>query len=690
MKCFQPIHIALIRMCRSPAVILATIAIYSCLTLKLFAQDPIGASKTSLSNGDHNLIDPRVNRGKEIMLQLDLLNTFDSPDSIELNKLLRLGDSLYNDYHSGPPSTNLAYAHFFRGTEATAYIKDGNFYTTTLYQAERTKFAYTNLSLAYEMFKNTGTQQEECESLYWLIYISNEFGLERNLLNQRLTTLIDTAACKIDSFNLGRAYLYLGINTRIEMQNFNAITYFRYALNFLGEDRNSFGHLLNKEFVFFNMAQIYGELGFNEKARDNLIKSIDLEFQMGDTIGAMWTISTLVGIYQKLNEPEKARESLAQLKRLSKTNKIEDLGLRGELMLDEAMFLFDEKKYSETKQILSKLHDVEQQVIRDSLDISAELHYTFSKMHTVLWELEKIEKGAKQLEYVKKAFQYALNSNNVELVLECSARLRQIYTSLGDHESEQRIALIENEHNSISLDNKLKTHVSKLRFDLNLKKAESRRYELELNKSRKIAKIAKQHTRIVVGLFFLGLASLLGLYFVLKANFNKKKTQQFEKINKQLEKTNREFLMKNDLLQTELKNKIFILTNNNELFKELSREISTYNISSDEKQKILNKINVSSKTDVLTALENQLFELHKDFVKVLSEKHPQLSRKNIKLCILVKLNLSTKEIAQLMFLAPSSLKVARSRLRKKIGLLDSNKKLVTFLNSLDKREHEKA
>ena len=60
--------------------------------------------------------------------------------------------------------------------------------------------------------------------------------------------------------------------------------------------------------------------------------------------------------------------------------------------------------------------------------------------------------------------------------------------------------------------------------------------------------------------------------------------------------------------------------------------------------------------------------VHSGFIQTLSEAHPELSPAEAKLSIFLKLGMNTKDIANLLYLTPESVKVARSRLRKKLGL----------------------
>ena len=60
--------------------------------------------------------------------------------------------------------------------------------------------------------------------------------------------------------------------------------------------------------------------------------------------------------------------------------------------------------------------------------------------------------------------------------------------------------------------------------------------------------------------------------------------------------------------------------------------------------------------------------VHSGFIRNFSKAHPSLSPAEVKLSVFLKLGMNTKEISNLLYLTPESVKVARSRLRKKLGL----------------------
>jgi DNA-binding CsgD family transcriptional regulator len=61
-------------------------------------------------------------------------------------------------------------------------------------------------------------------------------------------------------------------------------------------------------------------------------------------------------------------------------------------------------------------------------------------------------------------------------------------------------------------------------------------------------------------------------------------------------------------------------------------------------------------------------KVHNEFVAGLKEKHPGITANEVKLCAYLRMNLSTKEIAQLMNISVRGVEISRYRLRKKLGL----------------------
>ena len=71
-------------------------------------------------------------------------------------------------------------------------------------------------------------------------------------------------------------------------------------------------------------------------------------------------------------------------------------------------------------------------------------------------------------------------------------------------------------------------------------------------------------------------------------------------------------------------------------------------------------------------------KVNSDFVVSLKEKHPTITGNELKLCAYLRMNLSTKEIAQLMNISVRGVEISRYRLRKKLQI-PSEKSLFDYL-----------
>ncbi len=103
---------------------------------------------------------------------------------------------------------------------------------------------------------------------------------------------------------------------------------------------------------------------------------------------------------------------------------------------------------------------------------------------------------------------------------------------------------------------------------------------------------------------------------------------------------------------------------------------------STEFKKLKNEIQSQVHIDKeLTLLNQNINKLNKEFYDKLTTRFPGLSKTEVKRCSYFKLNLTNQQVAQLQNIDPSSVKVGRYRLKKKLGL-EPDQNLDAFLQSL--------
>ncbi|TVQ06822.1 MAG: tetratricopeptide repeat protein [Bacteroidetes bacterium] len=124
---------------------------------------------------------------------------------------------------------------------------------------------------------------------------------------------------------------------------------------------------------------------------------------------------------------------------------------------------------------------------------------------------------------------------------------------------------------------------------------------------------------------------------------------------------------KNDLLQ-ELK----------EMIQELKSECPNSNLQ----KRIINKINIDINSERSWEHFQTYFEdLHKGFDEKIRSIAPEISQGEMRLIVLLKMNLSSPEVASVLNISQEGIKKARYRLRKKLGL-ETTESLEEFLNTI--------
>jgi DNA-binding response OmpR family regulator len=94
---------------------------------------------------------------------------------------------------------------------------------------------------------------------------------------------------------------------------------------------------------------------------------------------------------------------------------------------------------------------------------------------------------------------------------------------------------------------------------------------------------------------------------------------------------------------------------------------------------ISDELKSSTKQQTWSDFSNKFNNVHPNFTSNILNAVPNLSSEELRLCIFLKLNLNTKEIAALTFRNPQSIDIARYRLRKKLQL-DKKDSLHGFLS----------
>ena len=181
-------------------------------------------------------------------------------------------------------------------------------------------------------------------------------------------------------------------------------------------------------------------------------------------------------------------------------------------------------------------------------------------------------------------------------------------------------------------------------------------------------------------ILLLSALTLLTLFVLLIINWNKLKHKSMQMEKEQL---NKEVLLKNK----ELTLSVITQAKKNEERLKIAKKLQEIQkeISFAHRPKLATVIKElkSGKDDkVWEEFEIRFKNVHQDFYQKLKAIGPDLTPAEIKICAFLKLNMSTKEIASILYKSQSTIEVDRARIRKKLGLTNSKVNLVNYLIEL--------
>lgn len=214
--------------------------------------------------------------------------------------------------------------------------------------------------------------------------------------------------------------------------------------------------------------------------------------------------------------------------------------------------------------------------------------------------------------------------------------------------------------------------------------------QLKLIQQQKLEKL--EHEEAV---WFLQKVILLGsvLFLVVLAYLFFKYVRSKHRAEKELIKAQKEQSLKKSREILEVKNKelaayalkMIEKDENMILFKEQIMAASKNgSVEIRNLNKVFRSISVGNKHN-WKEFEARFIAVNQDFYRVLSEKYPSLSPTDLKVCALIKLNFSSKEMAKLLGISVESVHTSRHRLRKKMGLT-REVNLTEFIWNLEGKE----
>jgi len=211
------------------------------------------------------------------------------------------------------------------------------------------------------------------------------------------------------------------------------------------------------------------------------------------------------------------------------------------------------------------------------------------------------------------------------------------------------------------------------------------RYELDQKEQdnellRRDNEIVKKRHMVSVLIFSLGgfflVTVLLALLVRLKSHQNRRLVteKENEKLKIDLEQKNKELTY----------NAMCIIKNNETVAKIAETLEDAIHAGEDQADlgRMVRKLQNVEREKNWSEFELRFTHVHEDFYNKLNARFPDLTPNEKKLCAFLKLNMSTKDIAAITHQSVHSINVARTRMRKKLGIDQTDENLVNFLGTL--------
>jgi len=382
-------------------------------------------------------------------------------------------------------------------------------------------------------------------------------------------------------------------------------------------------------------------------------------------------------------------------KALAVAQKIDDNHLKANSIIIIGAVYYKQQNYPEAEEMLLQAQEVYNQM-QETPDMSLK-----SNLSRTWIELGRYDEA---LQMANSYYQQSLEENQIKSVILSLELLADVYNAMGDLKSSNEI---KNELNEVIRQNDAAIEtlmIRQLLYDHYLKEAQT---QMESLAGERIYffRLSRIMTITLIGLVISTILILVIIRQRNQTNRLQNKLLKTKHLADQLTIDKQKHLLKIKSLETlqllkekeeiakelESKNrflteKAMSLVQKNEFITNIANQLASISVNlpencSTQLARVIKELQKDTDQNFWKEFEVRFGEVHGDFFISLNEKAPDLTPAEKKLAAFLRLNLTTKDIANITYQNPESIKVARSRLRKKLGL-STGENLVSFLDGI--------
>lgn len=570
------------------------------------------------------------------------------------------------------------------------------------------------------------TQAEDTSKVLTLNYLSEEF-----YITNRFDSSLHYASMAYQladslhfSTGLADAVLNIGIISLQHGKYLQALERFFEGLTLFEELNNTIGIAYSYELI----GSLYQSVNNHDEAGKYFLKSLDVAEKSNDSLRIAQIFNDLGMLF---DEKENYDEALRYYLKFIELNK--HLGFDADIAIaynNIGIVYMNLKDYEKGLEYLNKSLEISEQyddkyvlshaavnlgdVYEELGDYTKALKYNFLSLNTceeinyldgaiyaclnIGYVYSLMDNYKDALAYLEKALKFGREAGSLELINDASKELSDFYFKTKDYKKAYEYFQMYKSMSDSLFNNLKQIEIGKLtanyEFDKKLKIHTFEKQQKDL-----VIKNQKALNYSLLAIVLLGLVLILFLiqrYRYIKKTSKKLNEQQeiihhkekeliYEKNNRlqeSLDNLHRELTSKAMFIVQNTKQNKFIFTNLEGIMRNIENEPGNVKKIKSEIKSLINNIRVHSGKGAWKEFELRFEQVHESFYKNLHHKFPNLSQNDRKLCALLRLGLSTKDISAITFQNLNSIQVARTRLRKKLDLSNTEINLTRFLSEI--------
>lgn len=446
--------------------------------------------------------------------------------------------------------------------------------------------------------------------------------------------------------------------------------------------------------VLLSLGGVYFDLGAFDLAYENCMTSLEIFKSLNDEEGAFWCHNTF-GIllsFQKQMKESLEYFNMAEKAAIALNDNVlmaaifNNLGLyhlnTGNLKMAEA-YIHKSLKICEDERftmmiiynyanlaILYAMNNDYDKAIKtwltiESIAMSAGSKYELAKSrYSLAWIYYQTGDKSKALDYFHQSYATSIEIGSVEMAKINLDYLSKIYYELGDLNQAYGYSVDYNKFTD-SL-NMLNNANSMMRL----------KYEYDYQRDKESLIWQNRVRNIIIAVLFIVLFFIVFSVIVMKKRHKLKiKNMELSRAQLEIELEHKSREMTTKLIYLQKKNDMIASIVDQLLKLKPQMKIQNQEVIDG----VINTLKNNTEGDNWKEFELRFEEIHSGFMKKLNERFPDLTQNEKRLCAYLRLNMTTKEIASLLYLSIHSVDSARYRLRKKLNLTNSDIDISAFL-----------